>query len=365
MRWYSFRHDGSSPLSRGIRSRGSDVRNLDRIIPALAGNTRHPRPRTTGTRDHPRSRGEYQAPTTSDNWDEGSSPLSRGIPVRVTAVPSGRGIIPALAGNTTANREGDVRYTDHPRSRGEYSEKTRRLCAKCGSSPLSRGILPVLPHPVRFARIIPALAGNTSITKFRIPSSRDHPRSRGEYVTTGAAEESGIGSSPLSRGILHHAARDVRVRRIIPALAGNTCSPRRKTHPPGDHPRSRGEYLEAYGLTVWQLGSSPLSRGIRNGKMDGSGLGGIIPALAGNTAAARRSCTRLRDHPRSRGEYASSVSFPSQPTGSSPLSRGIRPGYETPGGFHGIIPALAGNTHPPMVLRASMRDHPRSRGEYV
>ena len=184
-------------------------------------------------------------------------------------------------------------------------------------------------------------------------------------MTTGAAEESGIGSSPLSRGILHHAARDVRVRRIIPALAGNTCSPRRKTHPPGDHPRSRGEYLEAYGLTVWQLGSSPLSRGIQLPSKSREVCRGIIPALAGNTSNASSPTSMRGDHPRSRGEYYATMSEVVMSDGSSPLSRGIRNGKMDGSGLGGIIPALAGNTYPYRSQYSPRRDHPRSRGEYV
>ena len=274
---------GSSPLSRGIPCGDTPTRCPMGIIPALAGNT-CPRTRHGGIHpDHPRSRGEYPTPATKSTYKQGSSPLSRGIPGEAIQQAQHVRIIPALAGNTSITKFRIPSSRDHPRSRGEYEVVMPEPSMKLGSSPLSRGIRPARPTRRSRRGIIPALAGNTGDVAWCGPGTADHPRSRGEYVTTGAAEESGIGSSPLSRGILHHAARDVRVRRIIPALAGNTCSPRRKTHPPGDHPRSRGEYLEAYGLTVWQLGSSPLSRGIHQTHPHPPRCVGIIPALAGNT----------------------------------------------------------------------------------
>ena len=50
----------------------------------------------------------------------------------------------------------------------------------------------------------------------------------------------------------------------------------------------------------------------------------IIPALAGNTALHDPMMGRLRDHPRSRGEYLVAMLWPQDDKG--------------------IIPALAGNT---------------------
>ena len=70
---------GSSPLARGLpqvqppRGRGG------RIIPARAGFTRDTTIRAAQMKDHPRSRGVYNAAQTSDQYDEGSSPLARGL----------------------------------------------------------------------------------------------------------------------------------------------------------------------------------------------------------------------------------------------------------------------------------------------
>ena len=91
------------------------------------------------------------------------------------------------------------------------------------------------------------------------------------------------GSSPLSRGILHLPFQLKRFVRIIPALAGNTPIREPVQRPAQDHPRSRGEYLRVASVDVTRYGSSPLSRGIRPGELDIVVFTGIIPALAGNT----------------------------------------------------------------------------------
>ena len=111
---------GSSPLSRGIQQR-SEIRHTGgRIIPALAGNTgvccRFRLPRG----DHPRSRGEYRRGWRWRMLPCGSSPLSRGIlsAGRIQCVQ--QRIIPALAGNTRSTARSRRCGKDHPRSRGEY-----------------------------------------------------------------------------------------------------------------------------------------------------------------------------------------------------------------------------------------------------
>ena len=194
--------------------------------------------------------------------------------------------------------------------------------------------------------------------------NRDHPRSRGEYHPCILAHPRGQGSSPLSRGIHWGWPRGASLRRIIPALAGNTDPTRTPPTPSPDHPRSRGEYPSRwFPGRVWS-GSSPLSRGIPDAVVVTTQPVRIIPALAGNTWAYDRSWNVRRDHPRSRGEYAKVEGLFARENGSSPLSRGI-PRTCAAGGRPGrIIPALAGNTPCPNSALHPRTDHPRSRGEY-
>ena len=195
-------------------------------------------------------------------------------------------IIPALAGNTLGQGRPAPSRGDHPRSRGEYNGGRLGVPGRGGSSPLSRGILVVAGVTAAHLRIIPALAGNTAISAAAPPRVADHPRSRGEYARSRSGGHWPDGSSPLSRGIQPRTPCQSAAARIIPALAGNTRSCSRRGLVCSDHPRSRGEYRGGRrpGLCWW--GSSPLSRGIPGDFSPPSLIRRIIPALAGNTHAS-------------------------------------------------------------------------------
>ena len=239
------------------------------IIPALAGNTSRGSGICAGRPDHPRSRGEYGWQVVGRVLTAGSSPLSRGIRDADGDHSLHPRIIPALAGNTRHRRGMSTTNSDHPRSRGEYAPRGLVRNSVGGSSPLSRGILP-RSQPSRVAAgIIPALAGNTSARAAARPPTPDHPRSRGEYGTGDYAGDSHSGSSPLSRGIRDRLASCYFLPRIIPALAGNTRLRRRRFPGWWDHPRSRGEYVWGLVQLGIQFGSSPLSRGIPGAQVRG------------------------------------------------------------------------------------------------
>ncbi len=156
---------GSSPLSRGILRESNASPNLWGIIPALAGNTTTSSHCRDTSGDHPRSRGEYDKPRVEELLGEGSSPLSRGIRTSPDVARHPARIIPALAGNTDLAELLEPDPGDHPRSRGEYSRGGDGSWLRLGSSPLSRGI-PRRRHGIEaLIRIIPALAGNTLADK--------------------------------------------------------------------------------------------------------------------------------------------------------------------------------------------------------
>ena len=339
-----FLDDGSSPLSRGIRqAREGSTRPIG-IIPALAGNTKLLYCYECSTQDHPRSRGEYLLSCINVRCPGGSSPLSRGI-LHPAAHPSDRArIIPALAGNTSTSMECISSPPDHPRSRGEYACGADHQGEPEGSSPLSRGIHDISDGSERNRRIIPALAGNTPSPNSALSGTKDHPRSRGEYILIRRFDRAGEGSSPLSRGIQPDPSIIRPGDRIIPALAGNTMITIHGGSIEEDHPRSRGEYTHAKTTSASSWGSSPLSRGILVKSWSTRSRRRIIPALAGNTFWYRRETAFCRDHPRSRGEYSPAPDLTPGLNGSSPLSRGIRGPQVLQVLAVRIIPALAGNT---------------------
>ena len=130
----------------------------------------------------------------------GSSPLARGTQApSLTQNGHGR-LIPACAGNIQRAIQASWRWSAHPRSRGEHQFFATECPASRGASPLARGTLQRSPHRRRIRRLIPARAGNT-VLRTRMRRRRPaHPRSRGEHPTMRLCPSVHMGSSPLARG---------------------------------------------------------------------------------------------------------------------------------------------------------------------
>ena len=110
---------GSSPLTRGKRS-GSGLRGVSvGLIPAHAGKTRYSRRPLQPIGAHPRSRGENPVEHFTAACMAGSSPLTRGKRSRGRSVRLHCGLIPAHAGKTGRRPACRPRSGAHPRSRGE------------------------------------------------------------------------------------------------------------------------------------------------------------------------------------------------------------------------------------------------------
>ena len=235
---------GSSPLTRGkptVTFRGDTTPGL---IPAHAGKTAAPTPPVPGRRAHPRSRGENSRLSSSGSKRTGSSPLTRGKRSRRRKGRNLRGIIPAHAGKTAASACLVTPTGDHPRSRGENSRTVTMASREAGSSPLTRGKLGHGRLRSVKSGIIPAHAGKTRRQPRRTEPHRDHPRSRGENPTVPVRAGPVAGSSPLTRGKLGRATRNRGRCGLIPAHAGKTVAPRATGILRRAHPRSRGENLE-------------------------------------------------------------------------------------------------------------------------
>ena len=274
---------GLSPLARGLRTHVRARTVCARIIPARAGFTLPAAPATSTSRDHPRSRGVYWLGSWAAEFIWGSSPLARGLLGHGRLPRRGGGIIPARAGFTCSCRSSSPLPRDHPRSRGVYHCCPLRSSPSWGSSPLARGL-----H----------LADRNSVQ-----SHVDHPRSRGVYPPPQQHHPTSAGSSPLARGLRPHARHGDRLGRIIPARAGFTPSSSAAGCAVGDHPRSRGVYRSADFACWTGLGSSPLARGLPTRRKLRSLAPRIIPARAGFTVLEPRAAGIDGDHPRSRGVY--------------------------------------------------------------
>ena len=213
--------------------------------------------------------------------------------------------------------------------------------------------------------IIPALAGNTPKRSHRRSTRRDHPRACGEHSCVPASAPTIPGSSPRLRGTRTSDVGDMSITGIIPALAGNTVMSRWSSSPTWDHPRACGEHPLAQRQLHLPPGSSPRLRGTLEPEADPSQPCGIIPALAGNTREGCLCGVSIWDHPRACGEHRQHCCGRCGRTGSSPRLRGTHTRVGLDADSWGIIPALAGNTNGILRARRVMRDHPRACGEHV
>ena len=173
------------------------------------------------------------------------------------------GIIPAHAGNTQQSGFRLKLHGDHPRACGEHGLDGVQLTLQAGSSPRMRGTHQFTDADIDCVRIIPAHAGNTGRARLSRADTRDHPRACGEHFGCDWLAFSCQGSSPRMRG--------------------TPITPPRHTSTARDHPRACGEHYAYDSADITGMGSSPRMRGtLQASCMQAIGFG-IIPAHAGNT----------------------------------------------------------------------------------
>ena len=153
---------GSSPRMRGTLCRCCRTRFRLGIIPAYVGNTVRLTFAWPETWDHPRVCGEHARNAWNGVVGWGSSPRMRGTHAENRRRHNIQRIIPAYAGNTFI--VGLVRFMawDHPRVCGEHATSLLAARFEWGSSPRMRGTQAVIVSDYIHLGIIPAYAGNTS-----------------------------------------------------------------------------------------------------------------------------------------------------------------------------------------------------------
>ena len=198
------------------------------------------------SRAHPRSRGENGKWSGDTKAWLGSSPLTRGKRSRCRSQEIVPGLIPAYAGKTLHDPAHRSASTAHPRSHGENAMAQGQISAEEGSSPLTRGkqlvhclsghllgLIPThsgktpFPSPrLHACQAHPAHARKTWRCSSTVASRAAHPCSRGENSSYGATSVVTMGSPPFTRG--KPAWRRVRRvdDRLIPTHAGKTSAPR-------------------------------------------------------------------------------------------------------------------------------------------
>ena len=316
---------GPSPLTRGTPRRPRAAHPSDRSIPAHAGNTRLSGWLSPPRAVHPRSRGEHSSPCSVSRSARGPSPLTRGTLGKNGLKVLGWRSIPAHAGNTSDGKGRGLHRTVHPRSRGEHQRSLGVQGEWTGPSPLTRGTRGIQACGQRLRRSIPAHAGNTSKSSSTIDEIP--------------------GPSPLTRGTrvtVDVAAVD---SRSIPAHAGNTLIVHLAAFGRPVHPRSRGEHDAWPWLNPIRDGPSPLTRGTPAAPSRSSGVNRSIPAHAGNTATL----------------VGTVIGY----VGPFPLTRGTLAAAILDFMASRSIPAHAGNTFALCGYVGTPTVHPRSRGEHL
>ena len=131
-----------------------------------------------------------------------------------------------------------------------------------------------------------------------------------------------------------------------------------------DHPRIRGEHASSSWSIVDSFWIIPAYAGAPDVPVVASGGQRIIPAYAGSTPRAGSGPGAGSDHPRIRGEHFHIVRQSEASGGSSPHTRGAPLHTAVSGATNRIIPAYAGSTPPSGGRALRCPDHPRIRGEH-
>ena len=358
------RWTGSSPHGRGTRTPKRPAECRLRFIPARAGNTA---PASIDRRIHavhPRTGGEHWPGVPAPRRLAGSSPHGRGTLMNRPSPAAPRRFIPARAGNTAQATAAEPGAAVHPRTGGEHSQSAQLMVFGIGSSPHGRGTHRAGLPQLRIRRFIPARAGNTSAWSATAATRSVHPRTGGEHGSPSSHGLRNHGSSPHGRGTRRrlHARRNS--IRFIPARAGNTCAgvfPSRKIPV---HPRTGGEHLAGRDSQTAANGSSPHGRGTPMLRLLVNYDNRFIPARAGNTPAVICQKPPYSVHPRTGGEHTRHPSSNWYSSGSSPHGRGTRSYGPCAFQTSRFIPARAGNTARERNLSRIATVHPRTGGEH-
>ena len=132
--------------------------------------------------------------------------------------------------------------------------------------------------------------------------------------------------------------------RNIPAYAGKTGGNDIDRRFWEEHPRIRGENSATMSATPCKIGTSPHTRGKRDYSAGVASVGWNIPAYAGKAIPFLAGSVKEREHPRIRGENQLVQLFTGGIQGTSPHTRGKRNGHSAVTPVVRNIPAYAGKT---------------------
>ena len=179
------------------------------------------------------------------------------------------------------------------------------MASLAGPSPRGRGTHEAEDMEKGESRSIPAWAGNTGPRATRRTPRPVHPRVGGEHAQQLTHPLPRVGPSPRGRGTPFRGTSPQHATRSIPAWAGNTARPSKRTRTRPVHPRVGGEHAVSSGKKVQRYGPSPRGRGTHRMGRCRHRQSRSIPAWAGNTGPGRGRRDQGPVHPRVGGEHSS------------------------------------------------------------
>ena len=252
--------------------------------------------------------------------------------------------IPARAGEPAPSLRGSPSATVYPRTGGGTKSPIESRPWALGLSPHGRGNHADPPSADRVRRSIPARAGE--------PESESRPRcSRRVYPCTG-------GGTPLDRacGLVDGGS--------IPARAGEPAASSRTPFQRRVYPRTGGGTARECGRGVVPRGLSPHGRGNQRRVLGVVPRLGSIPARAGEPQATPILDAMLKAevYPRTGGGTSAIASSRDLSAGLSPHGRGNLEDLPDPHPPPGSIPARAGEPSDPRPTNGTMAVYPRTGG---
>ena len=193
----------------------------------------------------------------------GLSPPTRGNPRILSRAVRRGGSIPAHAGEPTPYRGWARTPRVYPRPRGGTTQIFSRRISVAGLSPPTRGNREEVGGGREGTRSIPAHAGEPACGFGLGRGIAVYPRPRGGTRRRRRAGQRGVGLSPPTRGNLRRGRPDSRLRRSIPAHAGEPHRGGGGAATREVYPRPRGGTVNPYAALSARSGLSPPTRGNR------------------------------------------------------------------------------------------------------
>ena len=258
--------------------------------------------------------------------------------------------------------DGSLKAAVYPRVCGGTLPLNNAMYLVGGLSPRVRGNHQAGLSDTRYARSIPACAGEPALRRARGHLVRVYPRVCGGTTMTSRAMAISRGLSPRVRGNRLNLGLPPLAGWSIPACAGEPGRRRPRRQSEEVYPRVCGGTSGLRSAQQARQGLSPRVRGNPFVGADEEASSGSIPACAGEPSARRRIPSRTPVYPRVCGGTSSGRQRAGQARGLSPRVRGNHSSLMCPPVRGGSIPACAGEPARVSAPARSLSVYPRVCG---